>query len=135
MRTERDKRAVASERCSTTGAGDADTAGAGAIKSTIGAAAGNTAGVGEKCSITGAGDWDTAGAGAVYSTTGEAWHTAGADATYSTHSIQDPQYISTAHHITSHHMTSHHTSPHTSHAHRRTHISFCSVVFCLSDLV
>ena len=32
-------------------------------------------------------------------------------------------------------MTSHHTSPHTSHAHRRTHISFCSVVFCLSDLV
>ena len=29
-----------------------------------------------------------------------------------THSIQDPQYISTAHHITSHHLTSHHMAPH-----------------------
>ena len=29
-----------------------------------------------------------------------------------THSIRDPQYISTAHHITSHHLTSHHMAPH-----------------------
>ena len=83
-RTESEKRAVASERCSTTGAGDSDTAGAGAIKSTMGAGAGNTAGVGEKCSITGASDWKTAGAGATYSTTSKAWITASAGEKYST---------------------------------------------------
>ena len=34
-----------------------------------------------------------------------------------THSIQDPQYISTAHHITSHHITWHHTTWHHMHSH------------------